>query len=265
MPVLSVIVPVYNEERTVGELLRRVAAAPYPFPDREVIVVDDGSTDRTPGLLREWGDRPGFRVLGHPRNRGKGAAVRTGLAAARGEVVLVQDADLEYDPGDYPRLVGPILRGEADAVYGSRYLGPAGRAGWDRFRAAVWLLNGAVRLLYGRRLTDEATGYKALRRELVPRLCLEAERFELCPEITAKLCRLGVGIVEVPVSYTPRTARDGKKIGWRDVWPAFATLVRWRFAHFPPPAGRSGDEATRAGGGTGDSPRPPAARRAGAT
>jgi glycosyltransferase involved in cell wall biosynthesis len=229
-PLLSVIVPVYNEERTVADLLQRVVDSPYPFPQKEVIVVDDGSRDRTGLLVDQWMQTPGFSVLHHRENRGKGAAVRTGLAVARGRVVLIQDADLEYDPGDYSRLVEPILRGQAEVVYGSRYLSPQRRLPWSRFRLAVALLNSAVWLLYGQRLTDEATCYKALRRDLVPLLDLRAERFELCPEITAKVCRLGLPILEVPVSYRPRTVREGKKIGWRDALTAFATLARWRFA-----------------------------------
>jgi glycosyltransferase involved in cell wall biosynthesis len=228
-PRLSVIVPVYNEGQTISELLRQVAAGPYPFPEKEVVIVDDGSTDRTPEVVREWANRPGFTLLHHPINRGKGAAVRTGLAVAQGEVVLVQDADLEYDPADYPRLIEPILKGEARVVYGSRYLTPASALPWSKFRVAVCLLNAVVRVLYGQRLTDEATCYKAIHRDLIPRLSLQAERFELCSEITAKVCRLGVSILEVPISYTPRQPSDGKKIGWRDAFAAFTTLVKWRF------------------------------------
>lgn len=229
-PLLTVLIPVYNEERTVEALLRRVAEGPYP--DKEVIVIDDGSTDATPRLLEKWAGVHGFRVLFHPRNRGKGAAVRTGLAAATGEVTIIQDADLEYDPADYPRLVEPILRGEAEAVYGSRYLAPTRRLPWTRFRMGVVFFNVLVRLLYGRRLTDEATCYKAARTALWRSLDLRAERFELCPEMTAKLCRRGVRIVEVPISYHPRGAVEGKKIGWRDAVQTVWTLLKWRL----PPA-----------------------------
>jgi glycosyltransferase involved in cell wall biosynthesis len=230
-PLLTVLIPVYNEEGTVAELLRRVAEGPYP--DKEVIVIDDGSTDATPRLLAARADAPGFRLLRHPVNRGKGAAVRTGLAQARGVVALVQDADLEYDPADYPRLVEPILRGECDVVYGSRYLGPARRP-WTKYRVAVAVLNALVRLLYGRRLTDEATCYKALRTDRLRSLGLRSRRFEVCAEITAEVCRLGLAIREAPISYRPRTPAQGKKIGWGDAGQAVWTLLKWRALPFRP-------------------------------
>ncbi len=210
----------------MDELLRRVADGPYP--DKEVIVIDDGSGDATPRLLEKWAGVPGFRVLRQPRNRGKGAAVRSGLAQATGAVTIIQDADLEYDPADYPRLVEPILRGAAEAVYGSRYLAPSRPLPWTRFRMGVVFFNVLVRLLYGRRLTDEATCYKAARTGLWRALDLRAERFELCPEMTAKLCRRGLRIVEVPISYHPRGGVEGKKIGWRDAVQTVWTLLKWR-------------------------------------
>ncbi len=230
-PLLTVIVPVYNEEQTVTELLQRVAAGPYPYPQKEVIVVDDGSTDATATLLARWANEPGFKLLRHECNRGKGAAVRTALAQARGEITILQDADLEYDPADYPGLVEIIRRGDGEAVYGSRYLARR-RLPWTPFRAGVCFLNGVVGLLYGRRLTDEATGYKALRTPLLRALRLRSERFELCAEITAKLCCLGVKIVETPVSYQPRGRCDGKKLRWHDGWPALRSLCHWRLTGF---------------------------------
>jgi len=240
-PPLTVLIPVYNEERTVEVLLQRVADGPYP--DKQIIVIDDGSTDATPRLLERWHGRAGFLVLRHERNRGKGAAVRTGLAHAAGEVTIIQDADLEYDPADYPRLVEPIRCGGAEAVYGSRYLAPAGPLPWTRFRLGVAFFNLLVLLLYGRRLTDEATCYKALRTGLWRSLGLRAERFELCPEMTAKLCRRGVAITEVAISYHPRGATAGKKIGWRDAVQTVWTLLRWQFQPF--------DHGGRAGISTG--------------
>jgi glycosyltransferase involved in cell wall biosynthesis len=232
-PTVSIIVPVFNEERTVQSLLERLAVGPYA--NQEVIVVDDGSSDRTPEILAGWGDRPGFLLLCHPRNRGKGAAVRTGLARATGQVTVIQDADLEYDPADLPRLVAPILGGECEAVYGSRYLRAGGSLPWSRFRVAVNLMNGIVRLLYGVRLTDVNTCYKVLRTDLYKSLDLRCERFEFCAEVTAKLCRRGVRIVELPISYRPRTSAEGKKIRLRDAWEFAVTLLGWRFTRLPAP------------------------------
>jgi dolichol-phosphate mannosyltransferase len=168
----------------------------------------------------------GFRVLRHAKNQGKGAAVRTGLAHAGGEVTIIQDADLEYDPADYTRLVEPIRCGEAEAVFGSRYLAPTRRLPWTKFRVGVMVFNGMVRVLYGQRTTDEATCYKAVRTSLFRALDLRAVRFELCPEMTAKLWRLDVRIAEVPVSYQPHGATDGKKFGWRNGASAVWTLLR---------------------------------------
>jgi dolichol-phosphate mannosyltransferase len=233
-PLLSVIIPVYNEERTIDALLARVVHGPYPFPEKEVIVVDDGSRDRTGAILDAWRRCDGVSILRHPVNRGKGAAVRTGVALARGAITIIQDADLEYDPDDYPLLVERIRGGEDLVVYGSRYLNPSGSLPWSKYRVAVWLLNHLVRCLYGQRLTDEATCYKAFRTDLTRRLALEADRFELCAEMTAKFCRLGIHISEVPVSYRPRTVAEGKKIGWRDAWHTLTALLRWRFARLTP-------------------------------
>jgi dolichol-phosphate mannosyltransferase len=226
-PSLTVIVPVYNEKPTIERVLQRLLEAPYP--DKEVIVVDDGSDDGTSSVLDRWTAHPNILVLHHAYNRGKGAAVRTALARARGAIAIIQDADLEYDPDDWPRLIEPIRRGEALIVYGSRYLRSSHSLPWSRFRLAVSLLNLLARLLYGQRLSDEATCYKAMPTELFRALDLRAQRFELCAEITAKVCRLGLPILEVPISYRPRTSEEGKKIGWRDAWSTFWTLVRWRF------------------------------------
>ncbi len=233
-PWLSVIVPVYNEVGTVDKLLRRLRDGPYP--EKEVIVVDDGSSDGTTSVLQDLAAQEGFIVLRHSQNRGKGAAVLTGLAQVRGQIVIIQDADLEYDPADFPALVERVCQEERIAVYGSRYLRPLVPLPWSRYRLAVTLLNFLVWLLYGRRLRDEATCYKVLRTDLLRRLCLTSRRFEFCAEVTAKLCRLGIPIVEVPISYHPRTVGQGKKITWRDVWPTIWALLKWRFLplRFPP-------------------------------
>jgi glycosyltransferase involved in cell wall biosynthesis len=230
-PLLTAIVPVYNEKSTIERTLRRLLAAPYP--NKEIIIVDDGSDDGTPSVLERWAGHPNLLVLHHARNRGKGAAVRTALAHAHGAITIIQDADLEYDPDDWPRLIEPIRRGEAAVVYGSRYLRPSESLPWSKYRLAVSLLNLLVRLLYGQRLSDEATCYKAMPTQLFRALDLRSRRFELCAEITAKVCRLRLPILEVPISYQPRTAAEGKKIGWRDAWSTFWTLLKWRFLPLP--------------------------------
>jgi dolichol-phosphate mannosyltransferase len=226
-PLLSVIVPVFNEQGTVGELLERVLAVQC---EKQIIVVDDCSGDRTPEILREWQDENKIQLICHEHNRGKGAAIRTGLQYARGEFTIIQDADLEYDPKDYLVVIAPLLSGEAQVVYGSRYIRnktPNGQK-WNLFRYGVCLLNISVRAIYGVRLTDEATCYKAFHTADLQAMELACERFEFCPEVTAKACRLGLRIHEVPISYHARTAAAGKKICYRDGLSAVWTLWKWR-------------------------------------
>ncbi len=230
-PLLSVIVPVYNEVATIHRVLEHLAA--IPNCDKQIIIVNDGSTDGTGDILEGWPKKTGIVVLHHPRNRGKGCAIRTGLQVARGDITIIQDADLEYDPADIPLVVEPILRGECDVVYGSRYLHCQRGIPWSKFRLGVGGLNLLVRLLYRQRLTDEATCYKAFRTQLLRDLDLRARRFEFCPEVTAKVLRSGRRILDVPIRYTPRTAAEGKKIGWRDAWEAVWTLIQWRFWTMP--------------------------------
>lgn len=226
-PLLTVIVPVYNEAQTIKEILRRVLAAPYA---KEVVVVDDGSSDGTVEILEAWEGHPHVGLLQHSKNRGKGAAIRTGLEHARGRFVIIQDGDLEYDPQDYPLLIEPLLSGEARVVYGSRYLrraeGP--RQPWRLFRLGVSVLNVCVRLLYRTRVTDEATCYKAFPVDVLRGMDLQCERFEFCPEVTAKACRMGLKILEVPISYNARNVGAGKKIRWTDGVEALAELWKWR-------------------------------------
>jgi glycosyltransferase involved in cell wall biosynthesis len=222
---LSVIIPVFNEENTIQEILRRVDAVDIP---KEIIVVNDGSTDNTSALLKEQ-KLPGVKIFEQPTNMGKGAAVRTGFAQATGDIVIIQDADLELDPQDYPRLIEPLLTGQTDVVYGSRYMrGRVPGQPWLNYLANRFLVM-ATNLLYNASLTDMETCYKVLRVEVAQGLGLRASRFEIEPEITAKLLKRGQRIVEVPISYYPRTVSEGKKIGWRDGFTTLFTLLKYRF------------------------------------
>ena len=225
---LSVLIPVFNEEETIRELIASVMGVSTDLFSMEIIVVDDGSNDGTRSILDTI---PGIRVFGHQRNLGKGVALRTALDHATGDVVIIQDGDLEYDPNDYAAVVGPIIRGEAEIVYGSRRLKKSNvQHSALRFfiggMALTWLTN----LLYpGAHLTDEPTCYKAFRLELLKGMNLQCERFEFCPEVTAKALRKGIRIAEVPISYFPRSINQGKKIGWKDGIEAAWTLLRYRF------------------------------------
>jgi glycosyltransferase involved in cell wall biosynthesis len=220
---LSVVMPVFNEVDTLAEIVGRVQAVPL---EKEILLVDDFSTDGTRELLAGLAG-PNVRVFLHERNRGKGAAIRTALPHVGGEVVVIQDADLEYDPSEYPMLIAPIAAGEADVVYGSRFLGQgrgsAGRAHYTANRTLTWLSN----LFTGLHLTDMETCYKALRADLAKRLDLVSDRFEIEPEITAKAARLGARFHEVPISYAGRSRAEGKKIGLRDGMKALATIVKF--------------------------------------
>ncbi len=225
---LTVIVPVYNEAATIGEILRQVRAVELdPRIECEVIVVDDHSTDGTEAVLEEEGRRPGTFVIRHPRNRGKGAAVRTGVAAARGDILLIQDADLEYDPRDYPALLRPILEGRAKAVYGSRFLGEH-KAMYFWHTVGNRLLTTLANILFDSTLTDMETCYKVFTAEVACSFRLRSERWGIDPEITAKILKRGHRIYEVPIAYNGREFWEGKKISWRDGFVVLATLVRYR-------------------------------------
>jgi glycosyltransferase involved in cell wall biosynthesis len=221
-PLLSVLIPAFNEERTVAELVRRVLAIDLP---REVIVVDDGSSDATGRVLAGI---EGIRVLRHDRNRGKGAAVVSALSVARGEICLIQDADLEYDPADIPALYERYLRGDVGAVYGSRELTPDQRRSSIFFYWGGRLVSLVTSVLYRTWITDEPTGYKLVGTELMRSLRLGARGFDLCPELTARILRRGARIAEVPIRYSPRGWAEGKKITARDGLLAIWVLVRER-------------------------------------
>jgi len=223
---LTIVIPCYNEADTIMDLIAAVRQAPYP--DKEIIVVDDASTDGSRERLRVDVAPLVSRVIYHEVNQGKGAALRSGFAAATGDIVIVQDADREYDPNEYPNLVEPILRDEADVVYGSRFLG--GRAHrvlyfWHRVGNGVLTL--VSNMFTNINLTDMETGYKAFRREIIQRITIEENRFGFDPEITAKIAKTGCRIYEVGISYHGRTYAEGKKINWKDGVRALYCIVKY--------------------------------------
>jgi len=227
---LSVIVPVYNERSTVAEVVRRMRRVELPV-DLEVVIVDDGSTDGTTQILAALEDST-VQIVHHAVNEGKGAAIRTGLKHVRGDLVLIQDADLEYDPEDWPSLLRPVLRGRSQVVYGSRFSGERGSmsaSGWAGNRVLSLVTN----LLYNTSLSDMECGYKLFTRDVLDGIVIESDRFDFEPEITAKVLRRGHRIYEVPVSYAGRHADEGRKFAWRDGVRALATLVRYRVAQTP--------------------------------
>ncbi len=224
---LSVVMPVYNERATIEEILKRVQQVEMAD---EIIVVDDGSTDGTRERLQQLTDgTDSIKLYAHRENRGKGSAVRTGIEAARGELVLIQDADLEYDPRDYPELLKPIEEGRADVVYGSRFLGAPRRSTMFWHMVANKLLTFMTNILYNSILSDMETGYKVFRRDVIEDIPLRARRFDFEPEITAKLLKRRVRIFEVPITFNPREYEEGKKIGILDAFEAVWALIKYRF------------------------------------
>lgn len=224
---LTVIMPVYNERATIGEAIRRLRAVDLPI-DHEIVVVDDGSNDGTSEILRRVSDST-LRVITHSENAGKGAAIRLGLAEARGDLIVIQDGDLEYDPRDLPRMLRPLLEGQARVVYGSRFTG-------ERRNMLFWhwagnrFLSLLTNVLFNTTLSDMETCYKMFDAELLRSLPLTADRFDFEPEVTALVLRRGERIWEVPISYAGRELYEGKKITWKDGFPALLTLFRVRLA-----------------------------------
>jgi glycosyltransferase involved in cell wall biosynthesis len=225
-PLLSVVMPVYNEEATVEEMIGRVLAV--PGLRIELIVVNDASTDASGEILARLAKERGFRLLQQDRNRGKGAAVRKGIGEAAGDVIVVQDADLEYSPEEYPDLLDLIVKGKADAVFGSRFIGRHRCFLFSHYLANLFL-NLVTNVLYNTTMTDMETCFKAVRAEVLKALPLKSDRFGIEPEITAKLFKRGARVYEVPITYEGRDYSEGKKITWRDGFPALWTLVKYRF------------------------------------
>ena len=225
---LSVIIPVYNEVQNIREILKRVQATGLPW---EILIVDDGSTDGTRDILKELDGKDSIRVVLHEKNQGKGAAVRTGFGEAKGDVFLIQDADLEYDPRDYPAILKPIEEGNADVVYGSRFLGAPRRSTMFWHMIANKLLTLATNVLYNNILTDMETGYKVFRREVLDGITIHSNSFNFEPEFTAKILKKKVRIYEVPISFNPRDYSDGKKIKLYDAFEAIWALIKYRFVN----------------------------------
>jgi glycosyltransferase involved in cell wall biosynthesis len=225
---LSIVIPVFNEAATVVQIIDKVRALDLgPGRDKEIIVVNDGSSDGTRAALAAYEKVDGVRVHHSPVNLGKGSSVRIGFSYATGDIITIQDADLELDPAEYHQLIVPILDGRADVVYGSRFVG-RGRQGKLTFWMANKALAGLTNLLYGSSLTDIETCYKVLRADVVAQLKLRASRFEIEPELTAQVLKRGFRIVELPIGYTPRTEAQGKKINWKDGFAAVGMLINQR-------------------------------------
>lgn len=224
---LSIIIPVYNEENHIKEVISQVKNAPIKI-EKEIIIVDDGSFDKTTQILRKYLSDKEIKLVFLKKNMGKGNAIRAGLAKSKGDIILIQDADMEYSVNDYPSLLEPIIKGQAEVVYGSRFKGTIRNMRWPN-RLANKLLVFTANVMYGLNLTDEATAYKAFKSEIIQKIPLNCQRFEFCPEITAKLAKKKYKIFEVPIFYSGRDSKAGKKIKLRDAFEAFWTLIKYRF------------------------------------
>lgn len=222
---LSVIIPVYNEKNYILAIMEKVRNVPL---EKEIIIVDDGSTDGTTEILKQIKSNKEIKIIFQARNEGKGAAIRSGLKEVNGDIVVIQDADLEYEPTDYLKLVEPIISGKAKVVYGSRILGRCPKSSLA-FYLGGRFLSLLTSLLYNTKITDEPTGYKTFDASVLKSLDLKCQRFEFCPEVTAKVLKKGYRIYEVPINYHPRKISEGKKINWRDGLHAAWTLIKYRF------------------------------------
>ena len=223
---LSVVIPVFNEVDNIETILKRVKATKLPS---EILVVDDGSRDGTRDILKKLDGKGGVRVILHDKNQGKGAAVCTGIQATKGDVILIQDADLEYSPSDYPALLQPIIDGIADVVYGSRFLGGPRRAVMFWHMIANQMLTFMTNILYDTILSDMETGYKVFSRKVIEGMTLRARRFDFEPEFTAKVLKRRYHIYEIPITFNPRDYSEGKKIKFHDAFEAVWTLIKYRF------------------------------------
>lgn len=226
---LSIVMPVYNEKKTILEILRRVKSIGLGNVKKEIVIVDDYSTDGTREILRNLKD-PEIQVIFHERNKGKGSAVRTGIENITGDVMIIQDADLEYYPEDYLKLLDVIKQG-AEVVYGSRVKHKNFAHVYNLNLFALHLLSIMSNVLYGTKITDEPTCYKMFKTDVLKRINLKCTGFEFCPEVTAKVAKLGITIKEIPIRYSPRNIKEGKKINWKDGVEAIWTLIRYRFTN----------------------------------
>ena len=219
--------PVFNEQTTIRAIIDAVMAI---NTDKELIIVDDGSTDNTKAILAEYEGREGIRLIYHSKNTGKAGAIKTGIPVTTGAIIAIQDADLEFDPSDLLRLAQIIRNGEAAVVYGSRYLMKKDEKNiYPSFKIGVRILSITTNLLYNQNITDEATCYKLFRADILKKISFQYNRFEFCPEVTAKVSKLGYKIKELPINYYPRSFEEGKKIGWRDGVKAMWVLIKFRF------------------------------------